>query len=46
MLLGLDWWIWLLIIVAVIGIGYLKLKVFNAMMKKKPKSSHQEKDED
>jgi UPF0716 family protein affecting phage T7 exclusion len=35
MFLGLDWWIWLLIVTAVIGIGYLKLKVFKAMTSKK-----------
>lgn len=46
MLLGLDWWIWILIAVGVIGIGYLKLKVFNAMLKKKPKQTQIEKDED
>jgi hypothetical protein len=44
---GLAWWVWLLIAVAVAGIGYLKLKVLNTMIKKKPKNQpNQEKDED
>lgn len=44
---GLDWWVWILIAVAVVGIGYLKLKVFNAMIKKKPNNQpNPENDED
>ncbi len=39
----MPWWAWVLIAVAVIVIGYLKLKVWNAMTKKPKKF---EKDED
>ncbi len=40
----MAWWAWVLIAVAVIVIGYLKLKVWNSMAKKKPNQS--EKNED
>jgi hypothetical protein len=40
----MPWWGWVLIAVAVIVIGYLKLKVWNSMAKKKPNQS--EKNED
>jgi heme/copper-type cytochrome/quinol oxidase subunit 2 len=40
----MAWWAWVLIAVAVIVIGYLKLKVWNSMAKKKPTQS--EKNED
>ena len=40
----MPWWAWVLIAVAVAVIGYLKLKVWNSMTKKKPIQS--EKNED
>jgi hypothetical protein len=40
----MPWWVWVLVAVAVAVIGYLKLKVWNSMAKKKPNQS--EKNED
>ena len=40
----MPWWAWILIAIVFASIGYLKLKVWNAMTKKKPKKF--EKDED
>jgi uncharacterized membrane protein YciS (DUF1049 family) len=40
----MPWWTWVLIAITIAGIGYLKLKVWNTMAKKKPKRF--EKDED
>jgi hypothetical protein len=34
-----PWWAWVLFGLVVVVIGYLKLKVFNMMMKKKTPSS-------
>lgn len=39
MILGLDWFWWVLIVIAVIAIGALKLKVWKSMTKKKPPES-------
>lgn len=41
----MPWWGWILIAVAVVVIGYLKLKVWGAMTKKKPVQQNQ-KEED
>jgi|688.fasta_scaffold223681_3 hypothetical protein len=45
MWLGLDGWIWLLIGVGVIVIGWLKLTVFSAMTKPKNKKTFQDKED-
>lgn len=44
-MIELDWWVWVLIAVAVVGIGYLKLKVWGAMTKKKTPPKHTENDD-
>jgi len=41
----LDWWLWVLIGVGVIVIGYLKLNVWGAMRKKKTPPKQQENDD-
>jgi uncharacterized membrane protein YciS (DUF1049 family) len=33
----MPWWAWILIAMTIAGIGYLKLKVWNSMTKKKAK---------
>jgi len=41
----MDWYWWVLIGVGVVALGYLKLKIFNKMVKKsKDKSQHEEED--
>lgn len=40
MWLGLDWWIWVLIGLGVIVIGWLKLTVFAAITKPKAKKTY------
>lgn len=40
----MPWWAWILIAISITVIGYLKLKVWKSMAKKKPKKF--EKDED
>jgi hypothetical protein len=44
-MLELDWWVWVLIGLGVVIIGYLKLKVWGAMSKKKTPTKHQENDD-
>lgn len=40
----MPWWGWVLIGVGVIALGFLKLKVFNKIMTKKPKIVHKDED--
>lgn len=35
MLWGLMWYWWVLIVIGVVAIGYLKVRVFNSMMQKR-----------
>jgi heme/copper-type cytochrome/quinol oxidase subunit 2 len=44
MILGLDWFWWILIVVAVVVIGALKLRVWKTMTKKKPSQSNDNED--
>lgn len=45
MWLGLEWWMWLLIVVGVGVIGWLKLTVFAAMTKPKKTSNFKDKED-
>jgi len=42
----MAWWAWLLIAVGVIGIGYLKLKVWNRIVAKRRDREQQEQEEE
>jgi uncharacterized membrane protein YkvI len=41
---GLPWWAIALIIIAIVGIGYLKLKVFKKIMTKPAVKKNEEED--
>lgn len=41
----MPWWAWVLIGIGVIGIGYLKLKVWNSIVAKRRAAAEQEPEE-
>ena len=40
----MDWWVWALIAVGVVALGYVKLKVFNQIVNKRKKASFKDED--
>ncbi len=40
----MPWWGWVLIIVGIIGVGFLKLKLFSQMKGKSKKTHHEDED--
>lgn len=40
----MEWWGWALIVLGVLLLGYVKLKVFNSILKKKKKPAFKDED--
>ncbi len=41
----MPWWAWVLIVVGVIGIGYVKMKVFGKIMQKRKEAQAEAEEE-
>ncbi len=40
----MEWWIWALIALGVVALGYVKLKVLNNILKKRKRSTFKDED--
>ena len=40
----MAWWVWALIALAALALGYVKLKVFNSILKKKKRPAFKDED--
>ncbi|MDD2429012.1 MAG: hypothetical protein PHQ85_05465 [Eubacteriales bacterium] len=40
----MEWWVWVLIALGVLVLGYVKLKVFNNIIKKKKRPTFKDED--